>query len=333
MALDPHGIGFVDLTAIPGDYDGTTKAGVKVLRIGSTSLTAGGSTSLTAGGSTSLTASGGGGQFRRQAAPTVQMVMRGLYPLSQRLYLYVNPKASDTARDFANFLATCGQSAATPYDDTVKAVQDTFRRHGYFAVPPPPPPPPPVKPVEIAAKPKPATQSTTKPTTAPAAAGPPQKVYPKDPLASPDDMVAALTFDVPLSPTERPIWPRVPEQKKKAVLARYQQQLSEYKPKDDFHGKNVSWDDLTLEKLDSANGWVTVTAVSAKGYRVTTTVSEKGNEALLSKQRGAIVQVAGTIQDYTLDLRAASGDEMSAEATETFGVLVKEAKVTAREKK
>ena len=42
VALDPHGIGFVDLTAIPDGDDGAKKAGVKVLRIGSASLTASG---------------------------------------------------------------------------------------------------------------------------------------------------------------------------------------------------------------------------------------------------------------------------------------------------
>jgi TPP-dependent pyruvate/acetoin dehydrogenase alpha subunit len=61
-----------------------------------------------------------------------------MYPLSQRLYLYVHPKASDTARDFVKFIATCGGSTsltagaaeASPYADTVKAVMDTYRKHG-----------------------------------------------------------------------------------------------------------------------------------------------------------------------------------------------------------
>jgi hypothetical protein len=61
-----------------------------------------------------------------------------MYPLSQRLWLYVHPQASDTARDFVKFIATCGGSTsltagaskATPYADTVKAVMDTYRKHG-----------------------------------------------------------------------------------------------------------------------------------------------------------------------------------------------------------
>jgi len=50
--------------------------------------------------------------------------------LSQRLWLYVHPQASDTARDFAKFIATCGASEASPYADTVKAVMDTYRKNG-----------------------------------------------------------------------------------------------------------------------------------------------------------------------------------------------------------
>ena len=44
------------------------------------------------------------------------------------------------------------------------------------------------------------------------------------------------------------------------------------------------------------------------------------------------MQVTGTIQDYTLELKAPTGDEMTSGTTETFGVLVKDAKVTMREK-
>jgi hypothetical protein len=53
-----------------------------------------------------------------------------MYPLSSRVYLYVHPKASDTAKDFAKFVATCGGSEAGPYADTVKAVMDTYQKHG-----------------------------------------------------------------------------------------------------------------------------------------------------------------------------------------------------------
>jgi ABC-type phosphate transport system substrate-binding protein len=53
-----------------------------------------------------------------------------MYPLSQRLWLYVHPQASDTAKDFVKFIATCGASEASPYADTVKAVMDTYRKHG-----------------------------------------------------------------------------------------------------------------------------------------------------------------------------------------------------------
>ena len=104
VAADPQGIAFVDLTALPA---GPAKAGVKVLaiRIGT-------------------------GATQRPVAPSADTIRNTSYPLSQRLFLYVHPQASDTAKDFARFIATCGQSEASPYTDTVKAVAETYRKHG-----------------------------------------------------------------------------------------------------------------------------------------------------------------------------------------------------------
>ncbi len=70
--------------------------------------------------------------------PTPENIKNAMYPLSQRLWLYVHPQASETAKDFAKFIATCGGSTsltagaseASPYADTVKAVMDTYRKHG-----------------------------------------------------------------------------------------------------------------------------------------------------------------------------------------------------------
>ena len=44
--------------------------------------------------------------------------------------MYVHPEASETAKDFSNFIATCGGSEETPYADTVKMVMDTYHKHG-----------------------------------------------------------------------------------------------------------------------------------------------------------------------------------------------------------
>jgi hypothetical protein len=99
LSADPLGIAFVDLSALPAD---PAKAGVKVLAV-------------TAGG--------------KAVMPSAESIRTAMYPFSQRLFLYVHPKASDTAKDFAKFIATCGQSEASPYTDTLKAVAETYRKN------------------------------------------------------------------------------------------------------------------------------------------------------------------------------------------------------------
>lgn len=74
LSVDPNAIAFVDLAAIP--EKGQT---VKVLAIGSKD---------------------------KAVAPTPETIRTAMYPLASRLYVYVHPKASDTAKDFAAFLAS-----------------------------------------------------------------------------------------------------------------------------------------------------------------------------------------------------------------------------------
>lgn len=102
VSMDPQAIAFVDLTAIP-----TSGQNVKVLAIRM-----------------------GMGEKAKVIQPTAENIKNAMYPLSQRHFLYVHPKASDTAKDFAKFIATCGGSEATPYADTVKAVMETYQKHG-----------------------------------------------------------------------------------------------------------------------------------------------------------------------------------------------------------
>ncbi len=102
VSMDPQAIAFVDLTAIPASGQN-----VKVLAI-----------------------KFGQGEKARNIAPTAENIKNAMYPLSQRYFLYVHPQASDTVKDFASFLATCGGSEATPYADTVKAVMEAYRKHG-----------------------------------------------------------------------------------------------------------------------------------------------------------------------------------------------------------
>jgi ABC-type phosphate transport system substrate-binding protein len=102
VSMDANAIGFVDLAAIP-----TTGQTVKVLPIQL-----------------------GLGDRARIIAPSAQNIRTAMYPLSKRMYVYVHPRASKTAKDFAKFIATCGGSEATPYADTVKAMMDVYRKHG-----------------------------------------------------------------------------------------------------------------------------------------------------------------------------------------------------------
>jgi len=102
VSMDPQAIGFVDLADIPA-----TGQSVKILAIKL-----------------------GMGERAKLILPTPENIKNAMYPLSQRLWLYVHPQASDTAKDFVKFIATCGASEASPYADTVKAVMDTYRKHG-----------------------------------------------------------------------------------------------------------------------------------------------------------------------------------------------------------
>jgi phosphate transport system substrate-binding protein len=110
VSMDPQAIGFVDLAGIPA-----TGQNIRILSIKL-----------------------GTGERAKLIQPTPENIKSAMYPLSQRLWLYVHPQASDTARDFVKFIATCGGSTsltagaseASPYADTVKSVMDTYRKHG-----------------------------------------------------------------------------------------------------------------------------------------------------------------------------------------------------------
>jgi len=114
VSTDPRAIAFVDLTAIPG--------------IGPASLA--GDFAAAGQNVKVLAIKFGMGEKAKIIQPTAENIKNAMYPLSQRLFLYVHPKASDTAKDFAKFIATCGGSEATPYADTVKAVMETYLKHG-----------------------------------------------------------------------------------------------------------------------------------------------------------------------------------------------------------
>jgi len=102
VSMDAQAMAFVDLTAIPA-----TGQSVKVLAIQM-----------------------GIGEKAKIIQPTPENIRNAMYPLSQRLYLYVHPKASDAAKNFAKFVASCGGSEASLYADTIKAGMETYQKHG-----------------------------------------------------------------------------------------------------------------------------------------------------------------------------------------------------------
>jgi ABC-type phosphate transport system substrate-binding protein len=114
VSMDPNAMAFVDLAAIPG--------------LSLKSLTDG----FAAGGQNVkvLAIQVGVGERAEVVKPSPSNIANAMYPLAQRVYLYVHPDASDSAKGFAEFIATCGGSEATPYADTVKAVMDTYQKHG-----------------------------------------------------------------------------------------------------------------------------------------------------------------------------------------------------------
>ncbi len=102
VAADSQGIGVVDLAALP--------VGDKSVRV--------------------LAIQIGTGNKAELVPPTPDNLKNAMYPYAQRVYLYVHPQASDAAKDFAKFVATCGAAEATPYADTLKTTMDAYRKSG-----------------------------------------------------------------------------------------------------------------------------------------------------------------------------------------------------------
>jgi ABC-type phosphate transport system substrate-binding protein len=147
VSMDPQAIGFVDLAAIPATGQSVRILGIRLPGRGSAAAPPPAFAEATAGrppaGAAGTSPVRGGGVAAPPPAPgatsprgggvyypSPENIKSAMYPLSQRLWLYVHPKASDTAKDFVKFIATCGASEASPYADTVKAVMDTYRKHG-----------------------------------------------------------------------------------------------------------------------------------------------------------------------------------------------------------
>ena len=102
VGMDRNAIGFVDLTDLRAGGQNVRVLGIQV----------------------------GRGARAQVVRPITESIRNAMYPLSRRIYLYVHPNASKTAKSFAEFLATSGASASSPYAETIKAVMDTYGKHG-----------------------------------------------------------------------------------------------------------------------------------------------------------------------------------------------------------
>ena len=106
VSMNAGGIAFVDMAEVSGDTDGVK---VLPLRLGA-------------------------GEQARVVRPTARNIRNAMYPLSERLRLYVHPEASEAAKGFARFVATCGGSDQTPYGDVVGEVREVYRKHGLIGM-------------------------------------------------------------------------------------------------------------------------------------------------------------------------------------------------------
>lgn len=96
VASDPGGIGVVNFASLPADL---SKSSIKVIGIV---------------------------DGKQTHTPTAESIMDGSYPYAERFYLYVHPKATKEAKDFATILAEPGRWA------------NTFAEHGFVRTMPKP---------------------------------------------------------------------------------------------------------------------------------------------------------------------------------------------------
>ena len=71
--------------------------------------------------------------------------------------------------------------------------------------------------------------------------------------------------------------------------------------------------------------------MSGSGYLVTFTVDADKNADLLLKKPGSPLDVSGAVSDYKLELKAPEDEDMTSNSRVNFGVLLKDAKVVAKE--
>ena len=102
VSMNAGGIAFVDMAEVSGDTDGVK---VLPLRLGA-------------------------GDQARVVRPTARNIRNAMYPLSERLRLYVHPQAGEAAKGFARFVATCGASEETIYTDVVGDVREVYLNNG-----------------------------------------------------------------------------------------------------------------------------------------------------------------------------------------------------------
>jgi ABC-type phosphate transport system substrate-binding protein len=158
VAMDPQGIGFVDLAALLTAAGGPATQPASAMGSYSRGITVPPGIAGILGSEEAIVAAAKKAGVKvlaitvngKPIMPSAENIRTAMYPFSQRLFLYVHPKASDTAKEFAKFIATCGQSSAEPPAvkdpnepswmndamravfavETVKSVAETYRKNG-----------------------------------------------------------------------------------------------------------------------------------------------------------------------------------------------------------
>lgn len=109
VSLDPQGIGLVNIVDLP-----RTGQTVRVLGVEG--------------------AAAGPGKVPDVVRPTATTIRDESYPYAERLSVFVHPKASKTAKSFAEFLASCGSASSSQEAETVRVMAAAYRKHGWMSL-------------------------------------------------------------------------------------------------------------------------------------------------------------------------------------------------------
>jgi hypothetical protein len=121
-----------------------------------------------------------------------------------------------------------------------------------------------------------------------------------DSLSSPEALAKAAAKDAPVRPEKTKEWETLTSLQKDEARKEYEQKMTDWRKKNDLHGKKVQWrlilDDVAKPK--SGDGHL-VNAHSSSGFQISGLVKETDEKFLLSLKKGQIICLSGVIEDYS----------------------------------